>query len=40
MQLNLKDAQEHISKAVLVGIVTRETDAVEVEKELDELARL
>ena len=40
MQLNFKDAQEHISKAVLVGIVTRENDATEVEKELDELARL
>ena len=40
MQLNFKDAQEHISKAVLVGIVTRENDAIEVEKELDELARL
>ena len=40
MQLNFKEAQEHISKAVLVGIVTRENDAIEVEKELDELARL
>ena len=40
MQLNFSDAKEHISKAVLVGIVTRDTNADEVEKELDELARL
>ena len=40
MQLNFNDAKEHISKAVLVGIVTRETNAEEVENELDELARL
>lgn len=40
MQLNFNDAKEHISKAVLVGIVTRDTTAEEVEKELDELARL
>ena len=40
MQLNFNDAKEHISKAVLVGIVTRDTNACEVEKELDELARL
>ncbi len=40
MQLNFKDSQEHISKAVLVGIVTRDDSAEEVEKELDELARL
>ena len=40
MQLNFNDAKEHISKAVLVGIVTRDTNADEVEKELDELARL
>ncbi|MBO5715729.1 MAG: GTPase HflX [Clostridia bacterium] len=40
MQLNFSDAKEHISKAVLVGIVTRDTSADEVEKELDELARL
>ena len=40
MQLNFNDAKEHISKAVLVGIVTRDTSADEVEKELDELARL
>ena len=40
MQLNFNDAKEHISKAVLVGIVTRDTDPEEVEKELDELARL
>ena len=40
MQLNFNDAKEHISKAVLVGIVTRDTNAEEVEKELDELARL
>ena len=40
MQLNFSDAKEHISKAVLVGIVTRDTNAEEIEKELDELARL
>ncbi len=40
MQLNFNGASEHISKAVLVGIVTRENSAEEVEKELDELARL
>ena len=40
MQLNFNDAKEHISKAVLVGIVTRDTNGEEVEKELDELARL
>ncbi len=40
MQLNFNDAKEHISSAVLVGIVTRDTNAEEVEKELDELARL
>ena len=40
MQLNFNDAKEHISKAVLVGIVTRDTNGDEVEKELDELARL
>ena len=40
MQLNFNDAKEHISRAVLVGIVTRDTDTEEVEKELDELARL
>ena len=40
MQLNFNDAKEHISKAVLVGIVTRDTNAEEVEKELDELSRL
>ena len=40
MQLNFNDAGEHISKAILVGIVTRDTTAEEVEKELDELARL
>lgn len=41
MQLNMnKDSQNHISKAILVGIVTRENSADEVEKELDELARL
>ncbi len=40
MQVNLNEAREHISRAVLVGIVTRETSAEEVEKELDELARL
>ena len=40
MQLNFNDAKEHISKAVLVGIVTRDTNTEEVEKELDELARL
>ena len=40
MQMNFRDAKEHISKAVLVGIVTRETSSDEVEKELDELARL
>ena len=40
MQLNFNDAKEHISKAILVGIVTRDTNGEEVEKELDELARL
>ena len=40
MQINIKDSKEHISRAVLVGIVTRETSPEEVEKELDELARL
>jgi len=41
MQLNMnKDSQDHISKAILVGIVTRDNSADEVEKELDELARL
>ena len=41
MQLNMnKDSQNHISKAILVGIVTRDNSADEVEKELDELARL
>ena len=40
MQLNFKDSQEHNSLAVLVGIVTREDSATEVEKELDELSRL
>ena len=40
MQLNFNDAKDHISKAVLVGIVTRDTNGEEVEKELDELARL
>lgn len=41
MQMNLsKNNEEHISKAILVGIVTRENNAEEVEKELDELARL
>ena len=40
MQLNFTDAKEHISSAILVGIVTRDTNAEEVEKELDELARL
>ena len=40
MQLNFNDAKDHISKAILVGIVTRDTDTEEVEKELDELARL
>lgn len=40
MQMNFKDGKEHISKAILVGIITRENDAEEVEKELDELARL
>ena len=40
MQVNFNDAREHISRAVLVGIVTRETSPEEVEKELDELARL
>ena len=40
MQVNFNDAREHISRAVLVGIVTRETSTEEVEKELDELARL
>lgn len=41
MQLNFnKDSQDYISKAILVGIVTKENNAEEVEKELDELARL
>ncbi len=40
MQLNFNDAGKHISKAILVGIVTRDTNAEEIEKELDELARL
>ena len=41
MQMNFsKNNEEHISKAILVGIVTRENSAEEVEKELDELARL
>ncbi len=41
MQVNFnKDSKDYISKAVLVGIITRESDAQEVEKELDELARL
>ena len=41
MQMNFsKNNEEHISKAILVGIVTRENNAEEVEKELDELARL
>lgn len=40
MQLDFKEGKEHISKAILVGIVTRENSADEVEKELDELARL
>ena len=41
MQMNFsKNKEEHISKAILVGIVTRENNAEEVEKELDELARL
>ena len=41
MQMNFNSSsQEHISKAILVGIVTRENSAEEVEKELDELARL
>ena len=40
MQLNFNDAKDHISKAILVGIVTRDTNSEEVEKELDELARL
>ena len=40
MQLDFKEGKEHISKAILVGIVTRENTADEVEKELDELARL
>lgn len=40
MQLDFIEGKEHISKAILVGIVTRENSADEVEKELDELARL
>ncbi len=41
MQMNFsKNNEEHISRAILVGIVTRENNAEEVEKELDELARL
>ena len=40
MQININQSQEHLSKAVLVGIITRENSAIEVEKELDELARL
>ncbi len=40
MQMNLKKAEDRISGAVLVGIVTRESSADEVERELDELARL
>lgn len=40
MQLNFKDSAEHVAKAILVGMITRETTAEEVEKELDELARL
>ena len=40
MQLDFKEGKEHISKAILIGIVTRENSADEVEKELDELARL
>ena len=40
MHLDFKEGKEHISKAILVGIVTRENSADEVEKELDELARL
>ena len=39
MQLDFKEGKEHISKAILVGIVTRENSADEVEKELDELPR-
>ena len=36
MQMNFsKNNEEHISKAILVGIVTRENNAEEVEKELD-----
>lgn len=40
MQFNLNEKQNEHSRAVLVGIVTRENDADEVERELNELARL
>ena len=40
MQLNFKENNDMISKAILVGVVTRETSSQEVEIELDELSRL
>ena len=40
MQMNFKEEKENVMKAILVGIITRENSAYEVEKELDELARL
>lgn len=40
MQFNLNEKQNEHARAVLVGIVTRENDADEVQHELDELARL
>ena len=40
MQMNFKEEKENVMKAILVGIITRENSADEVEKELDELARL
>ena len=40
MQLNFKSSEDHVSKAILVGIITRENSPEEVERELDELARL
>lgn len=40
MQLNFKSSEDHVSKAILVGMITRENSPEEVERELDELARL
>lgn len=40
MKMNFKDGAQSAQGAVLVGIVTRESGADEVERELDELSRL